>query len=413
MELADIYNDQDFVEVKGVEILNVFPNTKKIDFTSEMFDEFVRNFDKYKSEKTPHIKIDHTSQQAVLKALTGKDFEEGTELPNLGFAERIYHDGKSMFADLIKVPSKLASVVFGGKMFKAISPEATWNYRGTGEKLITALSLTNNPSQKHVLDVHMSDSTPDTSVEDRQDGTAICFSGDIKIQEDTNMAEPMKDQNATAVAEATFPDEAMESFSEKIVAKMAAIFSKKEGKPAEASQQATVSLSEYNELKDQNSALASEFNEIKKLLLQKENEQKNFSERVKAIEHSTRIEKAEAICQQALVDGVPKVVIDHFKPILLSEMGEKTIKLSEKVGDKVIEADTPIVEMIKNFFKVYPDKVDFSDRSATKLEEPGTDEELQLSEIDKRTAELVSQGIPKHEAYEKAGIEIKSKKRGK
>lgn len=409
MELKDIYQDDQYADVNGVEILNVYPNVKGVEFTPAIFDEFIRNFEKYRSEKTPHLKIDHTSQQAVLKALTGEQFEEGTELPNLGFVKKMYHNGKQMFADIMRVPRKLKDVIFGGKMFKAISPEATWNFRGTGDKVITALSLTNNPAQKHVLDVHMSDNTSDISARGGEDGKAIYFSGDITIQEDTNMGETMKDQNATADAEVKFPDSAMETFSEKVAAKMAGLFGKKDEKTAD--KQPVIALSEYNELKAQNEVMSAEFNEIKKLLLQKESEHKNFSERVRAIEQSTRMEKAEAICKQALLDGVPKVVIEHFRPILLSEMGEQTIKLSEKVGEKVVEADKQIVEMIKDFFKIYPDKVDFSDRSSTKVEEPGTDEEVSLSEINKRTKELMAEGLPKHEALEKAGLEILAKRR--
>lgn len=409
-ELSDLYLDNEYDEVSGVEILNVYPNVKGVEFTPEMFDEFISNFEKYRAEKTPHLKIDHTSQQAVLKALTGKDFEEGTELPNLGFVKKMYHNGKQMFADIMRVPRNLKDVIFGGKMFKAISPEATWNFRGTGDKVITALSLTNNPAQKHVLDVHMSENTSDTSARGGEDGTAIYFSGDIKIQEDTNMADTMKDQNATADAEVKFPDSAMETFSEKVAAKMAGLFGKKEEKSA-SSMEPVIALSEYNELKSQNATLSAEFNEIKKLLIQKESEQKNFSERVRAIEQSTRLEKAEAICKQALLDGVPKVVIEHFRPILLSEMGEQTIKLSEKVGEKVVEADKQLVEMIKDFFRIYPDKVDFSDRSATKIEEPGTDEDVSLSEINNRAKELMAEGLQKHEALEKAGLEILAKRR--
>ena len=71
-----------------------------------------------------------------------------------------------------------------------------------------------------------------------------------------------------------------------------------------------------------------------------------------------------------------------------------------------------MVEIIKDFFKIYPDKVDFSDRSHTRLEEPGSDEEAKLSEIDKRKTEYMKAGMPEHEALEKAGLEVYSKKGG-
>ncbi len=409
VDLADLYLDNEYDDVDGVEVLNTFWNTKGVKFDAATFDEFIQNFEKYKGEKHPHVKIDHTSQQAVLKALTGEQFEEGTELPNLGFLKRMYHNGKALYADFTKVPRKLKDVVFGGKMFKAISPEATWNYRGTGDKLITAFALTNNPSQKHILDVHMNESTTDTDATGEQGGTVLRFSGDILINEGgDNMADTMKTQDATAAAPAQITDSAMESFSEKVAEKVKAMFGKKEDK-TQAASEPVIALSEYKELEAKTNELAAKINDLGALLIQKESESKNFSERVKAIEQATRIEKAEAICKKALMDGVPKVVIEHFKPILLSEMGEQTIKLSETVNGKTVEADKAIVELIKDFFAIYPDKVDFSERTKTKVEEPGMDEDVKLSEINKLASEYVKQGMARHEALEKAGLEVLSK----
>ena len=224
------------------------------------------------------------------------------------------------------------------------------------------------------------------------------------------MADATVVQDATAPAEVIAPDVAMETLSEKVAEKLKNLFSKKEDKPAH-SDEPVIALSEYKDLEGKYNSLETKINDLGKLLIQKEGESKNFSERVKAIEQSTRQEKAEAICIQALNAGVPKVVIDHFKPVLLSELGEQTIKLSEKVGDKVVEADKPIVEMIKEFFAIYPNKVDFSERTSTRVEEPGADEDIKLSEVNKRAAELMAQGISRHEALEQAGVEVYSKGR--
>jgi hypothetical protein len=411
--LKDLYLDNEYEDVDGVEILNTYWNTKDVKFDAVTFDEFIRNFEKYKGEKNPHVKIDHTSQQAILKAITGEQFEEGTELPNLGFIKRMYHDGKSMFADITKVPAKLKEMIFGGKMFKAISPEATWNYRGTGDKLITALAMTNNPAQKHVLDVHMSEhSTDDTSATGAQDGTAIRFSGDILIQEGPDMAESMKDQNATA-PEVKIPEAAMEKLSESILEKVKGMFSKKDETDAPApaaTPEQVVSLSEYNALQMKLVEVNKNVNSLNLALIDKDKAQKDFSERIKAIEQSTRIEKAEAICKQAILSGVPTVVVNHFKPVLLSEVGENTIKLSEKIGDKIVEADKMLVDLVKGFFEIYPNKVDFNERTATRTEEPGLDEDMQMSEINKKAAEYVAAGMTRHEALEKAGVEILAKK---
>lgn len=411
--LADIYTDDQYEDVDGIEILNVYPNTKGIKFTAQDFDEFISNFEQYKEEKTPHIKIDHTSQQAILKALTGIEFEEGTELPNLGLVKRMYHDGKSLFADFTRVPSRLKQWIFGGKIFKAVSPEATWNFRGMGKKVITAISMTNNPSQKHILDVHMTDSTNDAGDRVSGDGRAICFSGDIFIEEENSMSEENKDKNATAQDKSSAQaSEDIKSFSEKILSGIKDMIGRKEDK-GHAGDEPTIALSEYRELEGKFKDLAAVVNDLKLSLINKETEQKNFSEQLAAIQNQTRAEKAEAICKQALMDGIPTVVVNHFKPILLSEMGEQTIKLSEVVDGKTVEAEKPMVDLIKGFFKIYPDKVKFDDRMRTQIEEPGDDEEAQLSEIEKRKTELMAQGMQEHDALEKAGLEILNKKKGR
>lgn len=420
--LADLYLDNEYDDVKGIEILNTFWNTKGIPFSAEVFDELIKNFDKYRAEKNPHIKIDHTAQQAILKALTGEVFEEGTELPNLGFISRLYHDGKSMFADFTRVPRRLKEIIFGGKMFKAVSPEATWNYRGTGDKLITSVVMTNNPAQKHILDVHMNEThaAGKNAVGDQGD-TVIRFSGDILIEGGSGMPNDVKDTK-NAATEITIPDAAVVSLTEKITAKLSELFKSKE--PASAAKApdkqdkqdegTSVSLSEHRALQAQADALTKTVNELKVLLTDREKEHQEFSERVKGMENDTRAAKTEAVCQSALMAGVPPVVVNYFKPILLSELGEKKITLSEKVGDKVIDTEKTLSDMVQGFFKVFPNKIKFTDQTRTIPTEPGAgdEEEAQLSEINKRAAEYQKAGMPAHEALEKAGMEVLIKKGG-
>ena len=417
--LADLYLDNEYDDVKGIEILNTFWNTKGIPFSAEVFDELIKNFDKYRAEKTPHIKIDHTAQQAILKALTGEVFEEGTELPNLGFISRLYHDGKSMFADFTRVPRRLKEIIFGGKMFKAVSPEATWNYRGTGDKLITSVVMTNNPAQKHILDVHMNEThaAGKNAVGDQGD-TVIRFSGDILIEGGSGMPNDEKDTK-NAATEITIPDAAVVSLTEKITAKLSELFKSKEPAPvvkaADKQDEGTsVSLSEHKALQAQADALTKTVNELKVLLTDREKEHQEFSERVKGMENDTRAAKTEAVCQSALMAGVPPVVVNYFKPILLSELGEKKITLSEKVGDKVIDTEKTLSDMVQGFFKVFPNKIKFTDQTKTKPTEPGSGDEeaTQLSEINKRAAEYQKAGMPAHEALEKAGLEVLTKEGG-
>jgi hypothetical protein len=398
ISIEEIYNDE-YEDITGIEILNTFWNTKGIKFDEEILDEFANNYEKYKAQKTPHVKINHTQQQEILKVLTGQEFEEGTELPNLGLVSKMYRNGKSLFADLTRVPKKLKDIIFGDKMFKAVSPEATWNFRDTGDKLITSLVMTNNPAQKHILDVHMNENTTDVTGKASAESMALHFSGEIIIDGGAAMATE-KD-----VKDVKIEDE--KSFSEKVGNVVKDFFKKVETPAAEG----TVTLSEYKTLEKRNIDMMGELNTVKLQLIEKDNMQKEFSERLAAMESSTRKENAEAISKQAILDGVPPVVVEYFRPLLLSEMGEKKIKLSEKIDDKIVEAEKPVREWVKGFFKMYPNKINFSDRMTTKLEEPDEDENLELSEINKKKSEYMRQGMKEFDALEKAGLEVLASKK--
>lgn len=229
------------------------------------------------------------------------------------------------------------------------------------------------------------------------------------------MADSKENKDDVTIVAEKDSEKTMEHFAEKVTAKLANLFSAKgkSGKETEVSE--TVSLSDYNALKEEYKNLSKSMDELKTLVVDREKEHVQFSEKVKSLESQTRAEKAEAICKQAILDGVPTVVVNHFKPILMSEMGEKTIKLSEKVADKTVEVEKPLTDLIKGFFKIYPNKVDFADRTGTRTEEPGeSSEDLVLSEIEKLAKEKMAANpkLPYHEAYEKAGVEIYSKKRG-
>ncbi len=419
--LEDIYLDTEFEDIEGLEILNTFPNVKGVPFDEATFQEFISNFEEMKQEKNPHLKIDHTSQQAILKALTGRDFEEGTELPNLGFIKKMYvkvrDKGTSLMADVTKVPKKLKPYLFDNKMFSAISPEASFNFRNSGKKVITAIALTNNPAQKHILNVHMNElqnnTTEDVGVGARESRT-ICFSGDIILQDGGIQMDASKNDTTTQATANQQVDDVVKTFSEKLSDFMNKLSSKKEEKPVVEpvkNSEAVVPLSEYNQIKGQVDVMLSEVNALKLALIEKDKAQKDFSEQLQIFKKETREEKAEAICKQAVLEGIPPAIVNYFRPILLSELGEQTIELSEKVDGKEVKANTPLTDFVKGFFKIYPNKnrIDFSDRLHTRVEEPGKDEDLELSEIEKRKTELMTQGMKEFDALEKATIEVKTK----
>jgi hypothetical protein len=167
----------------------------------------------------------------------------------------------------------------------------------------------------------------------------------------------------------------------------------------------TVSLSEHNSLKKQLGQTMEKVNELSNMLIAKADVEKHFSEQMQKMADQTRTAQAEAICEKALLDGVPPVVINTFKPVLMSEMGEKIIKLSEVVDNKTVEAEKSIKTVIADFFGNYPSKINFSDRTKTKLTEPGNDDDKQDKAYDEKFSEY-KKSMPAHEAATKAAIEI-------
>jgi len=293
-------------------------------------------------------------------------------LPLLGVIEdlKISDDGKSLKAKIGRIPAMLKDVF--GKMFKAVSPEIVFNWRGTGQKVLRAIALTNMPSQKHITDVAMSEGLG-------------C--GDIII-----IQEEVKTMNENVKLEETLNDE---TFIKKLSDKLG--ITKAKPKEAEISDTIMLSVAQYEEIKK-------EMNDLKKKLMEKEEQQKNFGEYILSMKEQARKEKAEALCSKALNDGVPKVVIDKLKPLLMSEIEEQTIKMSKIIDDKTIEADVSVFEIVKDFFTNYPgQKVDFSEKTVTELSAPSDDS---IKAVRTKAQEYMKQGMSEHEALMKAGREI-------
>lgn len=372
-DIKDIYNGE-YVTLDNVEILNVYPNSHNIKFSKKDLVEILSNYEKLKNEYQliPIVKVSHSDQQLILKKLFDVDEVDGyEELPLLGIVEdmKLNEDGTAIKAKIGRIPAKISEVY--GKMFKAVSPEIIFNWRGTGQKVLRAIALTNMPSQKHILDVAMSDGL-------------VC--GDIIFINEgvENMAENIKEQQ--------FVDERI---VDKLADKLAGIFKKPE-KPADDNS-IVLSMSQYEDIKN-------EMNELKKKLMEKEEHQKNFSETIAKIKEQARIEKAEALCSRAMADGVPKVVIDKIKPLLLSEIGEQTIKLSKIVDDKPMEANVSVYEIVKDLFDNYPgQKIDMSEKTVTELSAPSEDK---MKLVRAKAQEYVKSGLSEHEALMKAGQEI-------
>jgi uncharacterized protein YoaH (UPF0181 family) len=348
MKVSELFNNE-FDEVKELEIFNILPNSHKIKFEESDLDEMVAMFEANKGTDQPNVKLSHSEQQKILTELFDiKDVPHGEELPNLGYLENVRRKGKSLVADVKRIPKVLKEVLFDGKLFKSISPEVVFNYKDSGKKFIKAISLTNNPSLKHIADVHMS--------------TALNYNGNIIIEEVITMSDTTVKQEPIATAE-------------------------------------TVKMSDFVEMK---TAMEKQINDLSLKLIEKDQNEKNFSEELSVLKENSRKEIAESICKTAFLEGVPKPVIDHFRPLLFSDAGESVIKFSEVIDGKTIEGQKNVTEIVKDFFKIYPNKVDFAERTKTSMSAPSDDN---YKKVSKRKEELMAAGMSEFEALKKAGLE--------
>jgi len=354
-------------ELHDIEIINVYPNNHGIKFDKKDLIEIKNNFEMLKEtgELIPIVKVSHSDSQLLLKHLFQKDdVEEYEEMPLLGVVDKLdlSEDGKSLKATIKNIPEKLLFVF--GNLFRAVSPEIVFNWRNTGKKVLRAIALTNMPSQRHITDVSMS-------------GGLVCMAAKIIYEGVQQMTEDKIQLDETLV--------------EKLAEKVKRLF-----KQEKQDDVVTLSVAQYNELK-------SEMNDLKKKLIEKEEQAKNFSDYLAKFKEQVRNEKAEAICKNAMAEGVPKIVVDKLKPILLSDIGEKVLNLSQVIDGKAIEANITIMDIIKDLFDNYPGKIDYSDKTVTTLSAPSEDK---AQAIKMRVEELRKQGLSEYDALKKAGQEI-------
>jgi len=396
-ELADIKDlfNEEYSEVSGLEIFNIYPNSQGIKFTEEDLEDMVENFNTLmkSGELEPNVKMSHSDAQLVLKELLkNKNIPFQEELPNLGFLKNVRKKGNSLFADIGNIPTALKGLLFDSKFFKSVSPEIVMDFKGTGRKVLRAIALTNIPSLKHIADVHM--------------GEALRYGGNINLDEGgQNMADDGKKKKED-VKEPEISEGLITKLSDVIGEKVGEIFKKKEKdtkkkkEEPKKSDENVVSLADFEAMKEE---FTESVNDLKLKLIKKDEEQKNFSDQVDKIKTHTRKETAKAICSTAMNDGVPKVVVELCNKILLSDIGEKTFKFSEEIDGEIVEADISLVNFVKKLFEVYPDKVDLSDKTVTELSAPSDDKR---KKVNARVAELRKDGLSEHEALTRAGSEI-------
>lgn len=404
-DIQDLFSD-DYAEISNIEILNQYENAHGLHFTDADMDEMLSNWQELSNEGTlkPNVKISHSDQQLILQELFKfGDVEYGEELPNIGMLENLRvkdtSTGKAIYADIKKIP-KVLQRVYGG-LYTSLSPEIVPNWRGEKGKVIRGIVLSNNPSQKHVPDVYSM-------------SAALRYDGNIFFIEGGNEMPVSKNEEGTS-ADFKLSDEQLEAalkddgFLVRLADKMKGVFIKdgdknvktvEKDKTGKSEDVITLSSAEYDKLKNG----LDEINELKKKLIEKDEAQVNLSATVNSIRENARKEKTEALCSKAKMDGVPTVVVDKLKPILLSDMSENTIKLSHMVDDKMVEADIPLYDIVKDVFENYPgERVNMSDKTSTALLAPGNEA---IKKVNARADELVKQGIDRHTALTQAGQEI-------
>lgn len=407
--LADIKEmfKEDYVEIPNVEILNQYENAHGIKFSDEDMDLMVDNFKKLKKDKEliPNVIISHSDQQLIMKELFKMhDVELGEELPNIGILDnmrtKMTNTGKAIYVDIKKIPRVLKGI-YGG-LYNSLSPTIIRNWRGELGKVIRDIVLSNNPSQKHIPDVYAMSAAP------RYDGNPILLDIGGKTMGDDNKDKTVKltdDQIEKAVLE---NDNVLLKLADTLKDKLGFKKSdekddkKKTDDKDDKKDTITLSKADFEEMKTS----LSEINELKKKLIEKDEATTKLSDDVAEIRKNAQREKAEAICTKAKqIDGVPAVIVDKLKPILLSDIGEKTIKLSHMVDEEMVEADVPIQDIIKDVFENYPqgDRVQFSDRTSTDVEAPSDDK---MKKLNGRKKELMESGMDEHSALMKAGQEV-------
>lgn len=389
MTMNDLLSDRS-EKVEDVEILNCFGNSLGVKFTEKDLDEIIENFEDNKEKYKPNVKIDHSKHQSILKEIfQANEVPIDSEIPNLGYIDKMHRKGQALFANIADIPKKLKDKVFGGQ-YKAVSPEIYMNFRGTGKKFIESIALTNYPRLKHAYNLS------ETAIRDGN-SLGLGFSGELNILDrEVNTMSGKKEQMNI--------DEKFETFSDKIISGITGIFKKEE----KLDDTKTLTMSEVQAMIDTaNEKNLAEMNEYKKAIVEKDEKLKMLSERFVVVEQNARKEKVEAICQKAKMEGVKPANVERFKPVLLSEVADEKIKFSAKVDEKDVEVEKTITEFIVDFFESNKGQVDFSEKTYSTVNPPdeaelGDKDSVAFSEIEKIAAEYRKQGLSEYEAMNKA-----------
>ena len=127
--------DKETFAVKGKVILATGKWNGQI-ITEAMLDDMIKAFDELSSERAVPLKLGHARDQKLL---------QGNGYPAAGWINKIYRQGKQLFADLTEIPKKIKEYIESGA-YKGVSVEFITHWvNGANNKtypaVLTALAL--------------------------------------------------------------------------------------------------------------------------------------------------------------------------------------------------------------------------------------------------------------------------------
>lgn len=366
MNIHELFTDRSGI-IPNVEILNTYGNSLNLEISKDDLYDFKNTFDETREEKRPNIKVDHSDHQELLRKLLGIE-KPDSELPNIGYIDNMRIENDSLIADIVEIPIKLIELLFSGQ-FKGVSPEFYQNYRGTGKKFIEAVALTNYPRLKHQYNMSEKDSESSSS--------EFGYSGYINIIDEV-----------TKMSDITKAD--LEKVESNLFTKFSELFTKKE---------VTV-----DEKKTEMSEMKSQIEELKAANAEKDEKLNKFSDAFSIMSNKARADSVDAICSKAVASGVKPATVEHFKPLLLSDLSAGKIKFSDSEGQ---ETEKSVTDYISDFFETQKGQIKFSDNTRTGVEVPGIpeldDRQKAIEEKGKQYfSEFKTQGYTDNEAWSKA-----------
>jgi len=191
-----------------------------------------------------------------------------------------------------------------------------------------------------------------------------------------------------------------EKFVDKITSKISGFFNKEK----EGGGNNNISLAEFDGVKKQ---LAESMDTIKKLSEIVTDKTKQFETQTKDLmlmAEKSRVDMAEAVCKGAINEGVPPAFVDQFRKVLSSDLSERTLKFSEKEGEKTVEKEISLKEIIQKSFANFPNKINLGDKTKTSLDSKSGEKEKLMK--DRKLELMEKEHMSEHQALQKIAREF-------